>query len=131
MKDIGKARRKEHHKEKPLRLTLEVPDLLATLTPPTLDVLELDQAGKVPTTGQKGRLELRNNQSKTKTDASEDDTNPLRQLETSHLTTNLLPPIERIWTGRMDPFIRYPIKMDHRSLQLMDHGKPYLFTAPY
>lgn len=31
--------------------------------------------------------------------------------------------IERLWVGRSDPFARYPIKMNSRALELIDHGQ--------
>jgi hypothetical protein len=30
--------------------------------------------------------------------------------------------IYRLGGGRMDPFARYPVEMDHRARQLIDHG---------
>lgn len=33
------------------------------------------------------------------------------------------PQIERVWTGRLDPFFQYPIEMDYRSLKLIDSRK--------
>jgi hypothetical protein len=33
---------------------------------------------------------------------------------------------DRLWTGRMDPFVRYPIEMNQRTLRLIDHGNHLL-----
>lgn len=38
-------------------------------------------------------------------------------------SVQMIPQIERVWTGRLDPFCEYPIEMDQRSLQLLDHCK--------
>jgi hypothetical protein len=42
----------------------------------------------------------------------------------------ILPKIDRLWTGRMDPFVNYPIKMNRQTLKLMDHSKNYLAQNP-
>jgi hypothetical protein len=34
-----------------------------------------------------------------------------------------LPTIERLWAGRYDPFVRYPIKMNFRAHKLIDHSQ--------
>ena len=36
--------------------------------------------------------------------------------------------LDRLWTGRMDPFVRYPIEMNQRTLRLIDHGN-HLFIC--
>ena len=45
---------------------------------------------------------------------------PIEQQATQDFP-RMRPQIERIWTGRLDPFCQYPVEMDHRSLQLLDH----------
>jgi hypothetical protein len=39
-----------------------------------------------------------------------------------------LPPIERLWAGRHDPFARYPIEMNFRAHELIDHSQ---YPLPY
>lgn len=36
--------------------------------------------------------------------------------------SGVAPTFDRLWTGRMDPFVRYPIEMNQRTLRLIDHG---------
>ncbi len=33
------------------------------------------------------------------------------------------PGIDRLWTGRWDPFIRYPVELNHRTHELLDLGE--------
>lgn len=37
-------------------------------------------------------------------------------------TGDHLPPIQRLWAGRYDPFARYPIEMNFRAHELIDHS---------
>jgi hypothetical protein len=121
MKDIGRARRKEGRKGAPLRFALEIPDSLEDISAPSgVEVLYLDHQpnplrileGSVP-------LVNRNKWTLSKTDASQYEVQPYTQSPTA----DNFPFIDRLWTGRMDPFIRYPVEMDRRLLQLMDHGR--------
>lgn len=33
------------------------------------------------------------------------------------------PDIDRLWTGHMDPFVQYPVGMNHRTRELVDLGE--------
>lgn len=35
----------------------------------------------------------------------------------------IIAPIEQLWVGRSDPFVRYPIKMNPRAHELIDHSQ--------
>jgi hypothetical protein len=121
MKDIGRARRKEGRKGAPLRFPLEIPDSLEDFSAPTgVEVLYLDQQPNRPRILEEGvQLVNRNKWTLSKPDASQYEVQPYTQSP----TPDNFPSIDRLWTGRMDPFVRYPVKMDHRLLQLMDHGR--------
>jgi hypothetical protein len=41
-----------------------------------------------------------------------------------HQATAFSPGIDRLWTGRMDPFVRYPVELSDRTRELVDLGKP-------
>ena len=135
MRDIGRSRRKEtrHGKLKPLQFSLEIPDSIGDSRPvkekgpiqdsdsllkpvnttPPLRITHV--AEHEPTFPQNNHVD------------SAAFTEPqYASLEKSqvllHGTAVAEPPIDRLWTGRMDPFIKYPIAMNFRMLQLMDHG---------
>lgn len=133
MKDIGRARRKPNKKatfeifiegaEDPnqaARLSQLTPDLETGTGP---DVLEGEASAlvgfKQPWEGVQpsqpadaaASLHISNQASQSL---------PLLQPQSQELM-QATPQIERVWTGRLDPFYRYPIEMDHRSFQLLDH----------
>ena len=39
--------------------------------------------------------------------------------------------IDRLWTGRWDPFIRYPVELNHRTRELLDLGEHKRSAASY
>lgn len=41
-----------------------------------------------------------------------------------HTACQNLQSIYRLGGGRMDPFAKYPVEMDHRAKMLVDHGNP-------
>lgn len=40
-----------------------------------------------------------------------------------HETKAFTPGIDRLWHGRMDPFVRYPVELNDRTRELVDLGK--------
>jgi hypothetical protein len=133
MRDIGKARRKEGKRVLPIRFTLEVPDSLESLGVPSAVELHdpvplLDQPGipweSFPSVTQDAFVPSESGGPRAEVE-------PSIQQAASLVKSLVVPSVERLWTGRMDPFLRYPIKMDKRSQQLMDHGKLYYFLYSY
>ena len=39
--------------------------------------------------------------------------------------------IDRLWTGRWDPFIRYPLELNHRTRELLNLGEHKRSAASY
>jgi hypothetical protein len=143
MKDIGMSRRKEKKIEKPnsLHFSLEVPD--------SFDFPKLEPKFDRSHGSQELSLSEDEISETLSTEAAHpfDDTalqvvpkwwiDAMRQpyFRSTQLdfqaSGSAIPRIERLWTGRMDPFVRYPIKMNRRTLQLMDHGmysRPFLLS---
>lgn len=127
MKDIGKARRKETRRGKPLQFTLEVPDSLEDLCGlPVVEDLDLVEQPTQPRILEESVPPVNQNFPFIfNPGASEDSVRPSIKPHATY-PTHVISSIERVWTGRMDPFINYPIEMDRRSLELIDHGKANL-----
>ena len=53
----------------------------------------------------------------------QDDMRDVAKAETDFNTSAFPLIIDRLWTGRMDPFLKYPVKLDHRTKELVDMGK--------
>jgi hypothetical protein len=113
MKDIGKSRRKAGHREKvtPFQFSLEVPNEFETLK--TTRLIEPNDSGE-------SALQLEEPHRSSSVDTTPPD-NQLGQMIPASEPSFPLPEIDRIWTGRTDPFIKYPIEMSHRTRQLVDH----------
>jgi hypothetical protein len=125
MRDIGKSRRKDGKRAIPLRFTLEVPDSLETLTRPEIDqpLNTMQHLRDSRTVGTHFQLLNRSFFNPSEVVDPLDEIEEAMQHEADQPVTVKTPSIERLWTGRMDPFIKYPIRMDQYSLRLMDHGK--------
>lgn len=152
MKDIGKLRRKPKTNEKPnsLRFDLEIPDSFGHLDIHVIPRMEEVDEITFSTDGVSlpsvydGSMHDSDESEKlsppvayTMQAGSSHGTEVMRQPQSidggRHRTALASPRIERLWTGRMDPFIHYPIKMTHRTLQLMDHvfDERYGNTPPF
>jgi hypothetical protein len=110
----------------PLRFALEVPDSLESLIEPKA-VEPMDSVVRPSgprTIGTNIQLLNRHAFRPLEPNGPLDEMEQAMQQEASQQIAVTAPSIERLWTGRMDPFIRYPIKMDKYSLRLMDHSKP-------
>jgi hypothetical protein len=142
MKDIGKARRKDKTNEKPnsLRFDLEIPNSFGRgdnvpsveeLKPNDFDAEDVILASSYDSSSYHWH---------TPDDEHSSGDTTMQVLSTRRTDTTQPPPsadtqldlyiaalaasgIERLWTGRMDPFIQYPIRMNHSTLNLMDHGE--------
>ena len=132
MKDIGRARRKDGRRVIPLHFTLEIPDSLEALTRP--EVAQPQDPERHPihprATGRDPELLNRNTFEPLQPNDPLDEIERAMERAANQQLSVMAPSIERVWTGRMNPFIRYPIKMDEYSLRLMDHGKldPFLYS---
>ncbi|KIM95836.1 hypothetical protein OIDMADRAFT_59618 [Oidiodendron maius Zn] len=133
MKDIGKARRKYGKIQGLFRFTLGVPDSLDLNRPPAEPHYSVQQPNR-PTV-RDGDISRVNQNTFMPLESSglHNSTEPFLHQQTSQPAAVVVPPIERLWTGRLDPFVRYPIKMDQHSLQLIDHvfDDRYGNTPPY
>jgi hypothetical protein len=120
MKDIGKARRKDGQQKVPLRFTLPVPEDLRA----SREVLDLvhqpDQPGVL---GGSASPVNQNNLLLVGPGSSQDVVQPSTKPQDTGPPPVVIPSIGRLWTGRLDPFMKYPIEMDPHSLQLMDHSR--------
>jgi hypothetical protein len=120
MRDIGKSRRKFARRETSLQFTLEVPNDQDIFNGPPKST-ELDHViGSVSPVNVKTASNLAN-QSAVEPDGSCMCRTPKLNSSRTLRTGSAIPSFDRLWTGRMDPFIKYPVEMDDRSLQLMDH----------
>jgi hypothetical protein len=138
MKDIGKARRTRTRPLKPLgwEIEVELPDSAENSD----HVEEVDpandrQGSKVSpgapinrvsfnTAGGDSQALLPN---VTISSFSPYDPAPKAQLgedfqQMQHTVRQNLQSIYRLGGGRMDPFVKYPVEMDHRARVLIDHG---------
>ena len=124
MKDIGKARRKEGRKEPLAKFNLEIADSLEGLTELPLRGPNSMKQHKQPWALQESApiVNVTEIQSVLLNPAYPRDIVWHFVQPQTYAVPDTTPSIERLWTGRMDPFIDYPIEMDIRSLQLMDHG---------
>lgn len=138
MKKIGLSRRKDKIHERPIvtQIVLDVPDAFDYSIPhdktewledhdEVLAAVLHEDLLKSSTENSTGIISLRspaNEESAGTWTLSTLD----RQLHGQRTETGsaiFIPPkLEKFWTGRMDPFVNYPIKMNHRTLQLMDHS---------
>jgi hypothetical protein len=148
MRDIGKSRRKDarHKKLPPLQFSLEIPasinDFHFALRAKELDPIQasdsllepfnnaftssIPQAPEdEPTTY--SIVKLVDSAAVTRPSAEPQHAGFEKSQVSSNGTAGAAPQIDRLWTGRMDPFIKYPIETNHRTLQLIDHGK----SKPY
>jgi hypothetical protein len=123
MRDIGKARRKEGRRVVPVRFELEVPESTDSLQPRVVEQ-EVSDLSKQP------RLSQENFPSVTEgvlvssnPDVVLDGIEPVIAQQAAPREVSVVPSIDRLWTGRMDPFVKYPIKMNRNTLLLIDHGK--------
>ncbi|KAH8593676.1 hypothetical protein B0O99DRAFT_208169 [Bisporella sp. PMI_857] len=132
MKEIGRSRRKteNYQKDNQIHVELEVPeDFTRQETRPEPNVKDLvrksksneqilDAINELPISSVAGSFLLKGASGPLQVIPSK----ALAFLQLSRAAKDTeLPRVERLWTGRMDPFIRYPIKMNQRTLQLMDH----------
>jgi hypothetical protein len=127
MRDIGKLRRKAGHRDKvsSFQFTLEVPDDIDIFNNSTRSIesgeacssaLQVEAADNIHISNSLLHLD---NESALLSNPSE--------------LSSAVPAIDRVWTGRMDPFAKYPIEMNNRTRQLMDHvfDDPYGNTPPF
>ena len=122
MKDIGKARRKVGRKEKILQFTLELPEKLENLedsraiaTPKTVERPDSHATSRIShAIGALLPVPV------------DVETEFLAHQQSVGRQAGPISTIERVWTGRMDPFMKYPIEMNSRTLQLIDHGESRL-----
>ena len=132
MRDIGKARRKEGKRVLPIRFTLDVPGSLENLgVPPEVelhDPVQLPNQPGIP--WQTAPSVIQDASIPSESGGPHDEVDPFVQQQAMLVNSFSAPAIERLWTGRMDPFMKYPIKMDRKSLQLMDHGRVNYFLNP-
>lgn len=131
MKDIGRSRRKPSRREMPLEFTLEVPDNMEVFTAQPKSTESDDGIGSVTPAD----LSATSNPDSLPTSKS-DSSCTSRSLDPKHSPCRAvpaMPSIDRLWTGRMDPFVQYPIEMNYRALDLMDHifDDRYGCTPPF
>lgn len=117
MRDIGKARRKEGKRGISFQFTLEVPDSLGNFSVPPVEPQDpVHQLNQLTLLERNAPAVYQNTSVPSESGSRYDRVPPFIHQQASQ------PSIERLWTGRMDPFIQYPIKMDHHSRKLIDHG---------
>jgi hypothetical protein len=139
MRDIGKSRRKEKRRGKiNLKILFDVAfPLSSNLVPPRARNPDPDQVDQ-----EKDDLESTTTTQYISTNASDSSYWSMSAVEDvparyprlhsdlhisnptigCHETTQLSPGIDRLWTGRGDPFIRYPVELNHRIRELLDLG---------
>lgn len=138
MKDIGKARRKPP-KQTTIEFTIwnpnmvEKPNQAFTTNPLGLDVESGSEADALGGSGSvlsvrerswNGIHQPRNTSGAASPQSRANTSQVLHRWQpVSQELPQMKPQIERVWTGRLDPFCDYPIEMDRRSLQLLDHCK--------
>jgi len=134
MRNIGKSRRKEKRNDKPNDFTLEIPESFhhpnssLVVDDFSLDEAAMDLVGigvvrqGLIGTVEVGPLSYDHDSQIIPSDVLQQPHSQIGEQALDVVST-VVPRIERVWTGRMDPFIQYPIKMNRRTLQLMDHGK--------
>ena len=131
MKDIGKARRTRVRPPKPItwEVSVELPDSTGSQ-----DEVE-GTANEVSTRHQVNHVSFHTNEAYSQElipNVTISSFSPFHQTIEGQQQENLhhmqqptrqnLPSIYRLGGGRMDPFVRYPVEMDHRARQLIDHG---------
>jgi len=138
MKDIGRSRRKEKRGRK---INLEIPSV--TLSQPKdhvsqpqtcsgiyrntngIDVaLEVPHNPTIAPNSSFGSMSDRDAASKTIPPLHGDLHDILKPAIGWHQASTLSPGFDRLWTGRMDPFVRYPVELNDRTRELVDLGKP-------
>jgi hypothetical protein len=138
MKDIGKARRTRTRPLKPLswEIEVELPDSAENSDHvEEIDPADSTQASKILSNAPTNRVSFNtargNSQALlpnvTISSFSPYDPAPNAQLredfqQTQHTVRQNLQSIYRLGGGRMDPFVKYPVEMDHRARVLIDHG---------
>lgn len=124
MKDIGQARRKDGKRVIPIRFDLEVPDWLEHLS--SLPGVESQSSVELLNEPRNvGDYTVnRNNFISSERDSRYDEIDHFTQQQAAQPGSVIVPSIERLGSGRLDPFFKYPIKMDKYTLRLMDHGNP-------
>jgi len=138
MKDIGKSRRKEKRGRK---INLEIPSAAPSQPKDHVSQSRTWSGIHQNTNGMAGSIEVphissmapnssfgsmsdRDDASKTVQPLQGDLHDILKPAIGWHQASALSPRIDRLWTGRMDPFVRYPVELNDRTRELVDLGKP-------
>jgi hypothetical protein len=138
MRDIGKARRTRTRPLKPLSWEIEVElpdsaensDQVEEIDPadsPQVSEISSDAPINRVTFGTAGASSQELLPNVTISAFAPYDPAPNVQLredfqQMQHTTRQNLQSIYRLGGGRMDPFVKYPVEMDHRAKMLVDHG---------
>lgn len=109
----------------PFQFPLEVPDSLENFSAPPVEPQDpAEQLSQLTLLDRNTITEYQNTDMPSESGVPRDSSVlPFIYQRINHPTAVSVPSIERLWTGRMDPFVQYPINMNHHSLRLMDHGK--------
>ncbi|KAE9372193.1 hypothetical protein N431DRAFT_375200 [Stipitochalara longipes BDJ] len=131
MKDIGKSRRKEKRGRK---INLEVPPAAPSEPrvndhPPrrnhqntdnTDSTIEVPHIAATAPDSSYGSVSDGEDASQTVPHLQGDLHDILKQAIGWHQASAFSPGIDRLWTGRMDPFVRYPVELNDRTRELVD-----------